>query len=70
MGLRPSFVRYLINHAIQLQVELDQFSMQVGDVVLVSVNRLDIELTLFILARIKGQEVPPFAARKALVARS
>src|SRR5450830_1662162 len=65
MGLRPSFVRYLINHAIQFQVELDQLFVQVGDVVFVAVNRLDIELTLFILARIKAQEVPPFAARNA-----
>jgi len=36
MGLSPSFVRYLINHAVQLQVELDQFFVQVHDMVVVS----------------------------------
>ncbi|MNN83989.1 hypothetical protein D3C81_2011000 [compost metagenome] len=35
--------------------------MQVGDVVFVSINCLDVELTLFILARIEGQKIPPLA---------
>lgn len=63
MGLRPGFVRDFINHAIQFQVELDQLFVQVGDVLFVAVNRFDVELTLFILARIERQEVPPFPAR-------
>ena len=62
-ALRPGFVRDCINHAIQFQVELDQFFVQVGDVVFVALNRLDVELTLFILARIERQEVPPFPSR-------
>jgi len=42
MGLSPGLVRDLINHAIQFQIELDQFFVQVGDVVFVAVNRLDV----------------------------
>ncbi|MNY63815.1 hypothetical protein D3C86_2008320 [compost metagenome] len=63
MGLRSSFVRDLINHAIQFQVELDQLFVQVGDVLFVAVNRLDVELALFILTRIERQKVPPFPSR-------
>jgi hypothetical protein len=53
MGLRPGFVRDFINHAIQFQIELDQLYVQVGDVVFVAANRLDVELTFFVLARIE-----------------
>lgn len=54
MGLRPGLVRDLIDHAIQLQVELDQLFVQVGDVVFVAVSCLDVELTLLVLARMTG----------------
>lgn len=36
--------------------------MEVGDVFFVAVNRLDVQLTLLILARVERQEVPPFPA--------
>lgn len=53
MGLRPSFVCRLVNHAIQFQVELDQLFVKVGDVIFVALNRLDLELALFSLSRIE-----------------
>ena len=63
MGLRPRFVRDLINHAIQFQVELDKLFVKVGYVVFVAVNRLDVELTLFILTRIERQKIPSLPSR-------
>lgn len=63
MCLRSSIVRDLINHAIQFQVELDKLFVQVGDVVFVSVNRLDVDAVLLpplLDARISGMATNAF----------